>query len=411
VQDRSYLSEKICRELFEESGVPVPRSGHAKVELNGRDFGLRVLVEGWNKQFLKRYFKDVSGNLYDGGFVQDITDHLQVNSGDDPKDRSGLRALVSAARERDLGKRYARLEQTLDVERFLSYVAMDVIQCDWDGYAMNRNNWRVFHDRSSNKMVFFPHGLDQMFGVARTTPSCRIRPHMQGMVAVALLETPEGRRRYLERVAELYTNVFHVDAILRRVDELATVIRPVIAESGPQAARAHDLQVSRLRRRIIERDQSLQQQLGLLPRPSQFGSNAVMALSGWVEKKRTGDPVFRKKQTSDGKTCLYIGALNGEMTGSWRTRVRLGSGTYRFEGKLRTRDIEPGAGAASYGARLRISGGPPIHEVMGTSEWSTFSYPFRVPDDGAEVELVCELCAGRGEVMFDAATLQLVRWQ
>src|SRR6267154_2402092 len=31
VQDRSYLNEKICRELFEAAGVPVPRAGHALV--------------------------------------------------------------------------------------------------------------------------------------------------------------------------------------------------------------------------------------------------------------------------------------------------------------------------------------------------------------------------------------------
>src|SRR6266542_3614467 len=35
VQDPSYLSEKICREMFEAAGVPVPRAGHATVELNG----------------------------------------------------------------------------------------------------------------------------------------------------------------------------------------------------------------------------------------------------------------------------------------------------------------------------------------------------------------------------------------
>src|SRR5262245_60903186 len=55
VQDPSFLAEKICRELFEAAGVPVPRASHAKLALNGRDLGLYVLTEGFNKQFLKRY--------------------------------------------------------------------------------------------------------------------------------------------------------------------------------------------------------------------------------------------------------------------------------------------------------------------------------------------------------------------
>jgi hypothetical protein len=97
VQDPSFLTEKICRELFEAAGVPVPRAAHAQVGLNGRDLGLYVLVEGFNKQFLKRYFKNTSGNLYDGGFVKEITDDLAINSGDNPKDRSRLDALAEAA--------------------------------------------------------------------------------------------------------------------------------------------------------------------------------------------------------------------------------------------------------------------------------------------------------------------------
>src|SRR5829696_4940217 len=50
VQDASYLSEKICREIYVAAGVPVPRADYATVELNGRHLGLFVLTEGWNKQ-------------------------------------------------------------------------------------------------------------------------------------------------------------------------------------------------------------------------------------------------------------------------------------------------------------------------------------------------------------------------
>src|ERR1051325_7077774 len=108
VQDPSYLSEKICREMFLAAGIPSPRAGHARVQLNGRDLGLYVLVEGWNKQFLKRHFKDVRGNLFDGGYGNEITNHIELNSGDFPDDWSPLQALGRAAQERDLNQRLAR---------------------------------------------------------------------------------------------------------------------------------------------------------------------------------------------------------------------------------------------------------------------------------------------------------------
>ena len=45
---------------------------------------------------------------------------------------------------------------------------------DWDGYVMNRNNYRVYHDLDTGKMVFFPHGMDQMFW---ETPQSIIPPN------------------------------------------------------------------------------------------------------------------------------------------------------------------------------------------------------------------------------------------
>src|SRR5438552_12452465 len=73
VQDPSYMTELLCGDLFRAAGVPAARTTHAVVELNGRGLGLYVLKEGFNKTFLRRYFKNVNGNLFDGGFLQEIS--------------------------------------------------------------------------------------------------------------------------------------------------------------------------------------------------------------------------------------------------------------------------------------------------------------------------------------------------
>jgi spore coat protein H len=258
VQDRSFLSEKICRELFDAAGVPVPRSGYAKVELNGEDLGLYVLTEGFNKQFLKRYFKNPDGNLYESHFKQDVTDRLEVNSGDRPEDHSGLNALAGAVLEPDPAKRLAGLEKVLDMDRFLSLMAMEVMTCHWDGYLMNRNNFRVFHDLASNKMVFMPHGMDQTFGARRRRAPVSILPPMRGLVADAVIATEDGRRRYLERVSALYTNVFKVEAILKRLDQLEAVIQPVIAEAHSEIQIYH---FQRFKDSIVERNEFLKREL------------------------------------------------------------------------------------------------------------------------------------------------------
>src|SRR5688572_5558899 len=144
VQDQTFVSEQFCREMFLKAGVPAPRATHAMVELNGRDLGLYVLVQGWNKRFLKQHFKDTSGNLYDGGFLKDIDKELDTNSGDAPTVQTDRVAVLEAVQEKDLAKRREHLEKVLDLDRFLTFVALDVMLWDWDGYAQNRNNYRLF---------------------------------------------------------------------------------------------------------------------------------------------------------------------------------------------------------------------------------------------------------------------------
>jgi spore coat protein H len=142
VQDPSYMTELICGELFVAAGIPAARTAHARVELNGRDLGLYVLKEGFDKKFLKRHFEDPNGNLYDGGFLREITEPLEMDSGKD-NSHADLKALAQAAQESDPSARLAALKKVLDVDRFLTYMAVEVITWDWDGYPMKHNNYRV----------------------------------------------------------------------------------------------------------------------------------------------------------------------------------------------------------------------------------------------------------------------------
>lgn len=123
VQDRTFLNEKICRDLFNLAGSPAPRAGFTTVQLNGRNLGMHVLIEGSNKQFLRQHFENVHGNLYQTHGNQEISQRLDVNSGDDPTNNAGLRALVQAVREQDPAERWRRLQETLDVNRFLTLSA------------------------------------------------------------------------------------------------------------------------------------------------------------------------------------------------------------------------------------------------------------------------------------------------
>src|SRR5262245_8848083 len=351
VQDPTFLTERICRQLFDAAGVPVPRAGHATVELNGRDLGLYVLNEGFNKQFVGRYFKNNKGNLYDGGFLREITDGLEKTSGDPSNDQSDLQRVAAAASEPDAAKRIAELEKVLDLDRFISLIAMEVMTWHWDGYAMKKNNYRVYHDPDSDRLVFFPHGLDQMFW----EPNGPVFPRMEGMIARAVLATPEGRQRYQQRMGQLLTNVFNVNAITNRAQRLAAQLRPVLAQRNPQLANHHAREVAVLCARIAQRAQSIRQQLSVPVATLKFDLSGAARLSGWRPKTDAGNPAFGEAADATGKK-LRIRAGPGGTFASWRLDVTLEPGHYRFEGKVKTLAVTAGPGDQFPGVCLRISG-------------------------------------------------------
>jgi spore coat protein CotH len=258
VQDSSYLSEMLCREMFEAAGVPTQRAGHAVVALNGRRLGLYVLVEGVNKQFLKRYFPRTGGNVYDGHSQQDVNQRMRANSGDAPKDQSRLADLAAAARTPDLAARRIALEKTLDVERFLSFMAVEVIVAHWDGYSLNRNNFRIFHDLSTDRMVFLPQGLDQTFQRKEITAM----PEMSGLVAKAVLEVPELRERFRLRESQLLTNTFQTDLWVKRLREVAGQVRRELEVSDQATATSYVSRAASFRRRMQQRFDGLRTELG-----------------------------------------------------------------------------------------------------------------------------------------------------
>ena len=74
-----------------------------------------------------------------------------------------LRAIVEACRLTDMKDRWSRLEQLVDIDDFVRYIALETMVCHWDGYCLNRNNYRIYFE-PTKKARFIPHGMDQCFG-------------------------------------------------------------------------------------------------------------------------------------------------------------------------------------------------------------------------------------------------------
>jgi len=257
-EDPTFLCEALAAEMFAKARVPVARVTLARMTLNGRDLGPYVAIEGFTDDFLGRYFSNTKGNLYDSGFRHEITFPLEKLSGKEPDDWSDLHRLTDAAAIPDLDARWTALTHVLDVESFARYVAMQVLTANWDGYAMFRNNYRVYHDPASDRITFIPHGMDQTFARA-TMPLWPAS--WSGALAGQYMETRQGRALYEQQLGLLFASTYHAEALAKRVDELAARVRPILAESGELSAARYDQLVFGLRNRILQRGEFLAGQL------------------------------------------------------------------------------------------------------------------------------------------------------
>ena len=408
VQDRSFCNEKICRELYNAAGIPTPRATHAWVTLNGRTLGLYVVIEGFNKPFLKRHFEDVSGNLYDGGFLQDINADLSVNSGENPEDKSDLRALFRAAIERDVRKRFQWLGQLLDLDRYYTLMALDTMTWNWDGYTIHHNNFRLYHDMDGGRFIFIPHGMDQMF----EQPQAPIFPRFDGIVSRALLELPAARVAYYDRLNSLMGNVFSEEKINRRIQEITTALQTTLREKDRYVAKRQQSASLGLQFNVTRRAAFLKSELSAGNRVPKFGSDGSLAVTEWTPRVFIGRPSMDRTREGQ-RQLLRIGIPDqGQVAmGRWSSTLTLKQGRYRFSGLMQTIGADPASQDPRGGAGLRVSGAPTQSRRRGTSGWAPYYVDFVVERPVQEIELGCELRAGKGAAVFDLNSLRINRLQ
>ena len=184
VQDPSMAHERLAYELFRRLGVPVPRTAPARLYVNEQFYGYYLNLETVNRRFLDRNFGSNQGMLYEGTYRCDInlgnladddsgclTREFRPDEcdgaprpGADPIDYSPLRDMITRVDALPDGGFYPAIAEIIDWDHYLSMWAGEVLLSHWDGYTYNVvNNWRVYHDPSTDRWTFIPSGLDQTF--------------------------------------------------------------------------------------------------------------------------------------------------------------------------------------------------------------------------------------------------------
>ena len=253
-QDPSLINTCMAYHIFASAGLPAPRCNFATVAVNGENLGLYAHVESMKTAFLERNFSDPSGNLYEGtvsDFRPKWRGTLQKKTNEADADWSDVDAVVAALQDSSPAGLEA-LADIIDLDRFLTFWAVEVLIGHWDGYAGNRNNFYVYREPDA-PFVFIPWGADQVFTSTDGPFDDFVSPPSvtaHGAIAHRLYRDDAMRAAYVARLKQLLDTVWNEEKLLDLADEMAAIVQQHgLIKRRADAARDTD----RVRRFIRER--------------------------------------------------------------------------------------------------------------------------------------------------------------
>lgn len=252
-QDPSRLRQCLAYETFRAAGIAAPRCSFAHVTVNGRDLGLYVNVEPVKKRFLRAAFGEDApaadrpeglGQLWEGT-LSDFRDGwlgtFEEKLDEPPAAKAPLQAVIEALAASDEALLDA-LDQVIDLDRFITFWATEVLVAHWDGYAGNTNNFFVYH-AADGRLAFIPWGVDGTFvDLAARGPERPASLLAVGAIAHRLAAHPVGRARFQAELVRLLDDVWDEAALIDRIarwDALTFDARePGSGQEGSQAVAA-----------------------------------------------------------------------------------------------------------------------------------------------------------------------------
>lgn len=233
-QDPSFVRIPLAGELYRSLGVPQPRTSYARLTINGEYTGIVVLAENIDRRFVGEWFGSNDGMMYEAGchcdviganvpadggascFTQDFAiDACDVpNPEQDPIDWESLRAFTTALDALPAGGFYPEIENVFDFDGFMTLWAATMFLGSGDGYFLNQNSFRIYHDPSTDRFAMIDHGSAD--GILRTfSDVCDANLVMQlgaapdvfastGVLATRCLAEPDCAAAYAARLWEIH---------------------------------------------------------------------------------------------------------------------------------------------------------------------------------------------------------------
>lgn len=276
VTDASLLRERLAFAVFEAMGIAAPRNAFTRLVVNDEYWGVYALVEPVSRPFLQERFGDDGGFLYDYEWVgyYDLSWRgagvsAYVPSPFEPQTRENdpalgveLVALIRAIDKTPDAELVATLSGWLDVERLLTYVAVENAVVEWDGFVgdLGVNNFYLYELGARPFFVLVPWDKDTSFRAAEWPLERNLELNA---LTRRLTAVPELRQVYTNAVIRAVTSYVNPRWLGPRLEDAYAQVRDAAwaDDKKPFSNEEFELAVGGLRGLLEAREAGLLAQL------------------------------------------------------------------------------------------------------------------------------------------------------
>lgn len=237
--DPSLLREKLAAWIFARAGAPAPRVGFARLYINGEYWGLYLLTEQIDRDFVHARYGTIQGALYKGvraraHFSPGSLDGFEYSNAPEARARQQLldrfKTLEAATKLKDIAS-------VFHLKNALAYLAAAVVTGHWDSYARLANNDYLYAHRDG-RLRIIAWDMDNTFGSGvgwgfRTVDAdiCRFGSNSAHIrLFQPLLQDPRWHRYYRTLVGRLVKELYESGAAYRMIDRWKNLIRKAVYE-------------------------------------------------------------------------------------------------------------------------------------------------------------------------------------
>jgi spore coat protein CotH len=276
VQDSSFLHEPLAYQVFEAMGIASPAISYTRLTVNDEFWGVYWLVENIDKNFLAaRFAGDKEGNLFKYEYVENYTftdkgsdpnsylGIFQPETHDDKPDATALMQFIQAVNgAADGAATVAAAAPFIDVDKFLTYVAVENAIAEQDGWAglEGMNNFYIYQFTGQTRFVVIPWDQDTSF-VSGSWPV--LQRLDTNVLTKKLLADPARKQYYLAQVKAAAATAVNPGFLTPKLEAYYGVMRnAVLADTRePFTNEQFEQGIEGMRGVIAGRQPDIQQQI------------------------------------------------------------------------------------------------------------------------------------------------------